>query len=77
MSCTACETICWVDTANTIECFCCVQFQQEHTVDALTPKDEEGRCRVRKAPERSQATRDPEISEWGNPSRKRDFMLNT
>ena len=37
-------------------------------VDALTPKDEEGRRRVRKAPVRSQATVDPEISQWGNPS---------
>ena len=36
-------------------------------VDALTLKDDEGRCRVRKAPERSQATIDPEMSEWGNP----------
>lgn len=36
-------------------------------VDALTLKDEEGRCRVRKVPERSQATIDPEISQWGNP----------
>ena len=48
-------------------------------VDALTLKDEEGRCRVRKAPERSQATRDPEVSEWGNPSRRKsgNYVLNT
>lgn len=43
-------------------------IKKGRTVDALTPKDEEGRCRVRKAPDRSQATFDPEISEWGNPS---------
>jgi len=36
-------------------------------VDALTLKVEEGRCRVRKAPGRSQTTIDPEMSEWGNP----------
>ena len=52
---------------STIKCFCRTQFQQVHMVDALTLKDEEGRCRVRKVPERSQATIDPEISEWGNP----------
>ena len=38
-------------------------------MDALTLKDEEGRCRVRKAPGSSQASFDPGMSEWGNPSR--------
>jgi len=35
-------------------------------VDALTPKDDEGRSSLRKASGRWQATFDPGISEWGN-----------
>ena len=38
-------------------------------VDALTQKDDEGRSSLRKAAVRWQATFDPQISEWGNPSR--------
>ena len=36
-------------------------------VDALTRRDDEGRCRLRKASGRCQTTFDPGISEWGNP----------
>ena len=50
-------------------CFRSAQFQQGRTVDALTLKDDEGRCRVRKASARSQTIYDPGVSEWGNPSR--------
>jgi hypothetical protein len=46
-----------------------VRNLQGRTVDALTPKDEEGRCRVRNVSERSQATFDPGVSEWGYPPR--------
>ncbi len=48
---------------STSKCFRCAQFQQGRTVDALTLKDEEGRCRVRKASVRSQTIYDPGVSE--------------
>ena len=56
---------------STPECFRCAQFQQGRTVNALTPKDEEGRRRVRNASASSQTSFDPGMSEWGNPPAQR------
>ena len=52
---------------------------QGRTVDALVQYGDEGRRSLRKAPGRWQATFDPEISEWGNPSAGmgRNAILNT
>jgi hypothetical protein len=45
-------------------------------VDALATTSDEGRGKLRKASgSRTQA--DPEMSEWGNPTRKRYPELNT
>ena len=42
--------------------------EQGHTADALAPRADEGRGKLRKGMVRSKASCDPYISEWGNPS---------
>ena len=49
---------------------------QAHTVDALAVRGDEGRGSLRKASGSRQQTLHPEMSEWGNPPRKRYPMLN-
>ena len=39
-----------------------------HEVDALAPRADEGRGRLRKAPGSREQTLYPEMSEWGNPA---------
>ncbi len=39
-----------------------------HAVDALAITGDEGRCSLRKAAGSWQASIDPQISEWGNPT---------
>lgn len=46
-------------------------------VDALAITGEEGRGSLRKAAGSWQTNFDPQISEWGNPPRKRYPALNT
>ena len=46
-------------------------------MDALTRNTDEGRDSLRKASGSWQISFDPEISEWGNPPRKRYRMMNT
>ena len=46
-------------------------------VDALAMIGDEGRDSLRKASGSWQISFDPEISEWGNPPRKRYRMMNT
>ena len=48
------------------------------TVDALAPRGDEGRGRLRYASGSRQTGLDPEISEWGNPSRvmPENLLLN-
>ena len=40
-----------------------------HSVDALAPRADEGRCGLRYAPGSWRASFDPGVSEWGNPAR--------
>ena len=41
--------------------------EQGHTADALAPRADEGRGKLRKATGNCQASLDPWMSEWGNP----------
>ena len=53
------------------------QATQEHSVDALEEVTEEGRSRLRKVSGRGQTPADPGMSEWRNPTRMRNPLLNT
>ena len=44
-----------------------------HEVDALAPRADEGRGRLRKAPGSREQTLYPEMSEWGNPTGEVQF----
>jgi hypothetical protein len=46
-------------------------------VDALAVRGDEGRGSLRKASASWQISFDPEMSEWGNPTRKGYLQLNT
>ena len=46
-----------------------------HEVDALAPRADEGRGRLRKAPGSREQTLYPEISEWGNPAGEIQSLL--
>tara|TARA_Y100000590_G_scaffold234699_1_gene264234 strand:+ start:553 stop:702 length:150 start_codon:yes stop_codon:yes gene_type:complete len=48
-----------------------------HVVDALAITGDEGRGSLRKASGSWQTNFDPEMSEWGNPTRKGQPWLNT
>ena len=48
-----------------------------HVVDALAITGDEGRGSLRKAPGSWQTSFDPGMSEWGNPTRKGYFPLNS
>ena len=51
--------------------------EQVHVVDALAITGDEGRGSLRKASGSRQTGFDPEMSEWGNPTRKGYFPLNS
>ena len=46
-----------------------------HEVDALAPRADEGRGRLRKAPGSREQTLYPEMSEWGNPAGEVQSLL--
>ena len=46
-----------------------------HEVDALAPRADEGRGRLRKAPGSREQTLYPEMSEWGNPAGEIQSLL--
>jgi len=48
-----------------------------HVVDALAITGDEGRGSLRKAAGSWQTSIDPQMSEWGNPTRKGYFPLNS
>ena len=51
--------------------------EQVHVVDALAITGDEGRSSLRKAAVSQQTGFDPGMSEWGNPTRKGYFPLNS